>query len=334
MLVTNSLTGGGAERAMNLLSIELLNRGWPTALVPINAGGQDQVIPLCDVFPLERPWNGSLASTFKSVIKFNQVVRSWRPDVVILNCDLPELLGALLFVKVRLVAVEHSSIPWIKRPRLGKLTRRILGLRNTRWVAVSSHLKIWPQMQNPLRVLQNPIIALSDRIPSDKDVKLRRLFFVGRLSVEKKPEVMLHLAERLSADVEIVGDGALQESLTQQVNESDSSVHFLGRVDNPWKLFQKGDLLIVPSSVEGDGLVVIEALQMGVPFLLSDIEGFRRFNFPEKNYCQDEAAFIARILENQNNLEALLIPAGQAESLLAERSIPVVASNWEAFLPS
>ena len=99
MLVTNSLTGGGAERAMNLLSIELLNRGWSTALVPINAGGQDQVIPLCDVFPLERPWNGSLASTFKSVIKFNQVVRSWRPDVVILNCDLPELLGALLFVK-------------------------------------------------------------------------------------------------------------------------------------------------------------------------------------------------------------------------------------------
>ena len=88
MIVTNSLSGGGAERSMNLLANELTKRGWPVSLVPINSGKPDQVVPVCSVFPLNRIWNGSFLNTVVAFWNFNKVVNSWKPDIIVLNCDL------------------------------------------------------------------------------------------------------------------------------------------------------------------------------------------------------------------------------------------------------
>ena len=43
MIVTNSLSGGGAERSMNIVSNEMHMRKWPTILVALNSGPRDLV---------------------------------------------------------------------------------------------------------------------------------------------------------------------------------------------------------------------------------------------------------------------------------------------------
>ena len=43
VLVTNSLSGGGAERAINLASNSLMNLGLDVFLIPINQSSEDLV---------------------------------------------------------------------------------------------------------------------------------------------------------------------------------------------------------------------------------------------------------------------------------------------------
>ena len=91
-------------------------------------------------------------------------------------------------------------------------------------------------------------------------------------------------------------------------------------------------MLIVPSAWEGDGLVVIEAIQREIPILISDISDFRRFHLPNKNYCQNVEEFVTRIYEFENSLGLLVVDMDKKGEILAPRSPRVVGDTWENFL--
>ena len=332
MIVTNSLSGGGAERSMNLLSNELTKRGWPVSLVPINSGTPDQVVPACEVYPLDRKWNGSLANTIVALWKFNKIVSSWEPDVIVLNCDLPELFGAMLFGRHNLVALEHASQPWGQRKSLGKIVRRILKSRKTTWAAVSTHLTIWPLKDKPNTVLQNSVLLPKENTTRIIDSEIRRLVFIGRLSHEKRPDLALEIAKLTNLELILIGDGLMSEELEKKALHESIKISFLGWVKDPWSEIQSGDLLIVTSSFEGDGLIVIEGLAHGVPILLAGISDLRRFNFPEKHYCNTLDGFVSRIAEFENRLEELSIENDVAKVILGSRSISKVGDEWIKFL--
>ena len=332
MIVTNSLSGGGAERSMNLLSTELTERGWHVSLIPINASRIDQIVPTCEVFPLNRKWNDGLKSTVLALKNLNRIARLWRPDIVALNCDLPELFGACLLGNYNLIAIEHSSNPWSQRPNLGKMVRKILTFRKVTWVAVANHLCIWPTRNLPSKVLQNPLTPAGEVRTQEPHSSIKRLVYIGRLSSEKRPKIALDLALSESMEVVMIGDGILREQLENQARRDLINAIFLGHVDNPWLEIQSGDLLIVPSAFEGDGLVVLEGLQQNVPMLLADIPDLRRLRLPEKNYCTNPYDFSLRIKDFAENLEGLKVPSSQSEKLVRERNLEVIGTEWETFL--
>lgn len=332
MIVTNSLSGGGAERSMNLLSNELTKRGWPVSLIPINSGPNDRVAPICEVFPLNRRWNDGFLGTASALKKFHRIVKLWEPDILVLNCDLPELFGAFLFGNTNLVAVEHSSFSWNQRQMLGKIVRKILMFRKVTWVAVSSHLNIWPSKGLPSKVLQNPVAVAGPIRTWEHASSINRLVYIGRFSPEKRPKMALDLASVESMRVVMIGDGILREQLVNQANNELINSVFVGHVDDPWLEIQSGDLLIVPSAFEGDGLVVLEGLQQNVPMLLADIPDLRRFGLPEKNYCANLSDFSLRIREFKGNIEGLKVPVFLTEHLLLERNLDVIGALWETFL--
>lgn len=332
MIVTNSLSGGGAERSMNLLSNQLTKRGWQVSLVPINSSAPDLVEVVSEVLPLERKWNGSFMNTLIAFWKFNKVVRVWKPDVIVLNCDLPELFGAILLRKQNLVAIEHSSQPWGHRKPLGKVVRRILKLRKTIWVAVSSHLSIWPTSEKPISILQNSVLLSKENKIQVREGEIKRLIFIGRLSPEKRPDLAVQIAKITKLELVIVGDGIMREDLEKKVGDESIRVTFLGWVKNPWSKIQLGDLLLVTSSLEGDGLVVIEGLAHGMPMLVSDISDLRRFNFPERNYGKDLNGFVTQCVNYQQKLSSLCVPEEISKRILKARKIETVSTAWENFL--
>jgi glycosyltransferase involved in cell wall biosynthesis len=332
MVVTNSLAGGGAERAMNLVCNELTKRKWQVSLVPINSGITDGVVLECEVFPLERNWNGTLLNTVESIWKFNKVVTKWDPEVIILNCDLPELFGSLLFSRRKLVVLEHTSKAWAKRSALGRIVRKVLTLRKPIWAAVSNHLTIWPNLGKPQVILQNSIILPGKKIEISSSNQIKRLVFIGRLSREKRPEFALEIARATNLEIIFIGDGVLNNELRDKALKESIKANFLGWIDKPWLNVKNGDLLIVPSSLEGDGLTVVEGLAISAPMLLADIPDLRRFDFPDKQYCASVNDFVVTIFKFKDKIDELVLDEKSSQAVLSTRSINIVGDAWTEFL--
>ena len=332
MFVTNSLTGGGAERSINLVVNELFHRGWQVSLVPINSSGPDQVVPQCEVFALNRQWRGTPQNTIRSFWRFHRAVHSWNPDVIVLNCDLPEMFGAMLLSSKKLVAVEHSNIPWVQRVQFGKFVRRILGLKGVAWVTVSAHIDIWPNGRKARAILQNPLQSIEYSEIHNVPQRISRLVFIGRFSPEKHLEIALEIAAATGIQVVFIGSGAMQHSIEVAASTRGIESIFRGQVSNPWQEIQAGDVLIVPSSTEGDGLVVIEGLRQGIPMLLTDIPAFRRFGLLEDNYCQELPDFVSRINKFIKSPDGLRVPFDIANTILSERELSIIADSWETFV--
>jgi glycosyltransferase involved in cell wall biosynthesis len=332
MIVTNADSGGGAERSMNVLSDSLKEKIGSVSIVAINASPEDSFHTRAESFQLGRRWKGSFRETLRAFNQFRRVVKSWQPNLIILNCSLPELFGALLPGRFNLIGVEHARIPWENHKFLGRAVREILKIRGTRWIAVSEHLKIWPSEELPSAVIQNSIITSTKKSQVSNIEKLTHLYFLGRLSIEKCPEILLDLSQILRTRVEIFGDGNLREILEEDSLKRNLDVHFHGYVERPWEQIQPGGILVVPSSSEGDGLVVIEAIINKVPIILADIPEFRRFDFPEVNYCKDLIGFTTRISDFREKILDLIISEETANMIVESRDPSKIASQWKDFL--
>ncbi len=105
------------------------------------------------------------------------------------------------------------------------------------------------------------------------------LLFVGRLRIRKGVEVLLEaLREKHpKARLLIAGDGEHREALERKTAELGlgQTVTFLGRCDagRVRGLLRGAAALVVPSTYEGMPLVVLEAMESGVPVVASRVSG-------------------------------------------------------------
>jgi glycosyltransferase involved in cell wall biosynthesis len=332
--ITNSLTGGGAERSVNLVVNELSRRKLDVLLIPINYSSRDLIVPNCTIIPLNREWNSGFLKTLNHLIHFNYVLLKLKPDFIILNCELPELFGALTIRKTKIIVVEHSKIAWRDRKLLGLIIRLILLIKSAKWVTVSSELRIkvaGKVFQS--HIIENPVVKLQKlRKNNYGDTKLKRLIYIGRLSPEKNFNIVLDIAKEALLELIVIGDGPLIENLKIQSKKNKIKSRFIGYKTNPWNFIKVGDLLIIPSKSEGDGLVLLEGMQLGLPILLSDISDFRRFNLNSRNYCKTQSDFLLKIKNNKHNLNKLVIKESISRKILQKREISLIADRWENYL--
>ena len=102
------------------------------------------------------------------------------------------------------------------------------------------------------------------------------LLFVGRLRIRKGVEVLLAaLREVPGAVLRIAGDGEHRAALERAAAELGPAVTFLGTRDAAQvrTLLRGAAALVVPSIYEGMPLVVLEAMEAGVPVVASAVSG-------------------------------------------------------------
>ncbi len=331
VLVTNSLSGGGAERAINLASNSLMNLGLDVFLIPINQSSEDLVEVHCKLIPLNRNPQVGMFGTVITLLKFRAVVRGLKPNLIVLNCDLPELFGTFLPLATKILVIEHANPAWSTRQAMGRVVRFLLRLRKTTFAAVSDHLKIWPSLNSPEFILPNLLIEnyAGSLLPQEKS-QIKRLVFIGRLERrQKQPHLLLEIALETNMPTLFIGSGSERANLEEESMKLGLHATFHEFTKNPWKLISQGDLLIIPSTFEGDGLVVLEALKLRCPFLLSDIDDFRRFKLADNFYCKSHFDYAVQINKFRNSLERLVPDPEVAISILEKRNTQVVLSDWD-----
>lgn len=333
LFVTNSLSGGGAERSINVLANELHRKGFDVGVVAINSSNPDLIHLKCDLFKLNRPHRSGLLKTILAWIKFQVLIIKIRPHILVLNCELPELFGALILLKQKIICVQHIGYEhiWKNRRRIGLLVRLLLIMRKVEWVKVSQHIQIWPQNKRPQNIIKNPLFVAENSLPLFSG-RIKRLIFIGRFTDQKDPLLIIKLANICELPLLMVGSGELFNQIMMESNKRQVNLTLLDFMQNPWSLFKNGDLLVVPSRHEGDGLVVLEALKQKIPILVSEIEAFKVFNLPQINYSISLNDFRDQIEMNVNFLERFVVHYSHIDSIIEERQVQNIANKWATFL--
>lgn len=143
----------------------------------------------------------------------------------------------------------------------------------------------------PMCISEERLLKGKDALPSKELLKEKyglqgkKVFlFVGRLTEVKNVQLLIKSFARLKASREdialaLVGDGELREELASLVEELGcKDVHFFGYVGFPQNvgLYKAADVFVLPSQHEPWGLVVNEAMIMGLPVIVSSKVGCRK----------------------------------------------------------
>lgn len=105
-----------------------------------------------------------------------------------------------------------------------------------------------------------------------------RFVFVGSLSKRKQPELVIAAIEKLrdqNVELDVLGDGPLREKLCSLVDSLGlhGRVRLHGQVANPHVIVAAADAFVLPSRSEGVSRAALEALHLGVPCVLRDVDG-------------------------------------------------------------
>jgi glycosyltransferase involved in cell wall biosynthesis len=138
----------------------------------------------------------------------------------------------------------------------------------------------------------------------------------------------MRIAKQVKKPALFIGEGIEGTGLQAACNDEGVDANFLGFQSSPWGFIEMGDLLVVPSLWEGDGMVIREAISLGIPVLLSSSKDLKRFELPERNYCENEDDFAARILQYKDQAEMLVISPSLKMKIVAHRDTTSVLANW------
>ncbi|PKR82661.1 spore coat protein CotS [Heyndrickxia camelliae] len=105
---------------------------------------------------------------------------------------------------------------------------------------------------------------------------------MGRLSPEKDQKKLIIAFSKIAevhdyVRLYIIGEGVLEhelKKLTIQLGVQDK-VYFTGQLSNPFQLISTCDCFILSSNHEGQPMVLLEALIVGIPIISTDIPGSR-----------------------------------------------------------
>ena len=107
-----------------------------------------------------------------------------------------------------------------------------------------------------------------------------RIVFTGSMLPGKQPHLVLHalrsLQERgLAVRLDAYGAGPLLSDLRQLVRTlpEPEAACFHGHVNEPYKEVSEADVLVLPSKTEGMSRSALEALFLGVPCVMRDVDG-------------------------------------------------------------
>lgn len=178
-------------------------------------------------------------------------------------------------------------------------------------------LRRFQNFKKPTLSIYNPIDnlkiqTLSKAFVVEKSEKFK-IVLVGRLTEPKRIDRALRVAalcksEKLNIQFQIVGDGEFRDELKKMVADLDINdyVEFVGYQNNPYPYIKEADVLLSSSAYEGFGLVLCEAMCLGVPAIAtktagpSEIIGDNRYGL----LCEhDDKAIFEAIKELCNNID-------------------------------
>lgn len=313
MFVTGSLADGGAEKVMSILASGCAELGANVSIVVLR--DKNIVYPLSNsVKVIQFKDSGKLVSV-KRIWKLHRVLKGSEADAVIPFLPIISLYTIIANIGVgkKLIMSERAD-PYAKlkrkswKDKVGDFLMRKCGLFGlAKWVVFqTADAKAFygNGIQRKSCIIPNPLDIT--RLPLRyTEIRDKRIVAAGRFSEEKNFPLLINGFAKFHSNHQdyrlvIYGDGGLRSVFLEQIKalHVEDFVSLPGFVSNLPEQMNKAAMYVSTSNHEGISNVMLEALGMGVPTIVTDcpIGGARMFV--------------------NNNVNGLLIPMNDEAQLI------------------
>jgi GalNAc-alpha-(1->4)-GalNAc-alpha-(1->3)-diNAcBac-PP-undecaprenol alpha-1,4-N-acetyl-D-galactosaminyltransferase len=291
-IVTPSLSAGGAERSVVLLSEGFLQRGYDVAIVTLYGTAADvfavpdRIQRLALNIAADSPTfiHGSWRN-LNRLVALRKAIRATEPDVVISNMTETNVLTKLALANTGhpVIMIEHSDPARNARSRIWELLRRLVYPRAASLVSVSSGINDYFTWLSESRrvVIPNPVgsnapQALADGKPP-LDPNKKWIAAMGRLIPVKGFDRLLPAFAKLARKhvdwaLVIMGEGELRPELEETIVRLDLKERVLlnGFVSDPIAILENCEFFVMCSRSEGFPYALLEAMSCGLPVVAMD----------------------------------------------------------------
>ena len=277
----------GSENHLLLLLPALRERGFDVRFVMLHEG-EPAAAELAerleangvDVERLDLSWAGDPRAFARLV----RIVRRVRPEILhthLVHADFHGLAAGRLARVPVLVSTKHGFNPFRSGRAFGAADRAVARLADVH-IAISAGLASYLGASEGFDPRSFEVVhyGIEAGPPPPPLPGAPRLAVVGRFVPIKGHDVLLRALARVrqqlpEVTLEIAGDGPLEPELRATVSRLGlgERVSFLGRVAPPGPVFERAEVVVVPSFGEGFGMVVLEAMERGRPVVASDVGG-------------------------------------------------------------
>lgn len=208
---------------------------------------------------------------------------------VLVHAHLPraELVSVLKPPNARLVVSRHNAEPFFPNAprRLSNFLARIVERRSHKIIAISNAVKSYliarGEVRNPEKV-EVVLYGYRRHFPTEgsdvtKSFVINKIGSISRLAGQKDIPTMLRAFKifrdtQPDATLSILGAGPLDAELKTLAAHMDiaDSVTFLGRSSKTYEFLSGLDAFILTSKYEGFGMVLLEAMDSGLPIVASN----------------------------------------------------------------
>lgn len=285
---------GGTERVVSHKMNWLVNHGYQVTLLISDQGSKGFAYEISEKIKVyDLKITSELKSTFvaysfwqntkKLREKYSELISKIDPDIIVVvergyeDFVIPEILPAT--PKIREL---HSSKKAVEKIFRRGFRDKMLTLLYNRQLRKYDHLVYLTQQDAADRKLGNHFSVIPNLIPQTLDFRNqgkinKRIISVGRLDQNKNFQDQILLMERIvqvypDYSLDIYGEGFERRKLETLILEKklQNNVFLRGAVHNISEKYQAADFLIFTSRAEGFGMVLIEAMQHGLPVVSYD----------------------------------------------------------------
>lgn len=299
---------GGVENVVSKTAVYLMDRGYQVRIVQL-VWEQTRWLPETVEFHPLFEGRGSY-SMDQFVEKYQEFLQTHGTPDLILATTWPALV---LIAKLTLLSMQAhvKIIAWLHGP-LEQYVQAGYGgmecLEKADSVFVLNRRTEEMLLRNPncgrVSIVRNPTDFSSCPIQKTTSSKNQCLLFVGRISKEKRLDLIIRALDQAETTwtLRIIGDGEERETIENMVQELglEKQVAFYGWKKNPWKHAGKVTATILSSAYECFPMAAVESLACGIPVIAPPVDGISELIQPGINgfvYSQGSSEELAHILD-------------------------------------
>ncbi len=295
IIVISAMNMGGSQRVVSILSNHWSKKGYSVSVISTNSGDKSIHFKFNQNIKLINLGNIPIFSSIKylnylwKLFLLRRAIKHTQSDIVIsflTSINIATTL-ATIGLKSNLIICERSWTPFISINKYFFWFFRILFKRIKKVIVQTNDSKIWINKNFPqinIEVIPNPIdyplpTDLTKSVNPDSLIASHRKIILGsgRLHKYKQFDLLIKAFANIKNqhkewDLVILGDGEERDNLNRTILDLgvNERVFLPGNVGNISKWYERADMFVLSSILEGFPNVLLESMSYGLPCISFD----------------------------------------------------------------